>query len=171
MIELKELTPRPPERYPPATDDQVRKTIESKIDLILKSINKPIRCIPMTDPQLLFEIRGGVERSILRDDKRKVVGEVEYQRLQELGLEIMKSYGLDPNYSFLDERPPAELANGTTKEIRFFPGRYYHGLMFQRDHIYTTDSKKPVYIAWRALDKATDLRFEVFGAIYSLFRH
>ena len=148
MISLENLRPNlepDPNELPLASDHEVRMALRHKIDKMIHRVGDRFR-IGSSKSEILFSIDGEVESSYV--DSRKGQLRVERERVQELGITVMKDYGLDP------ESPKAvrkEKTEQTTTEHTLFLSST-RDMAFVRHHQFITETAEPVALMWTAKD-------------------
>ena len=157
------------------TDQEIQSNLRSKIDAIKRSVELPIRIgrpygiLGEDNSRFLFLFKAE-EFSFLRRDSiyPERVGRVESDRLQRLGLEVMKEYGLDEKVS----RPPyhdrgwtkdgvIDDRNGNSREMMLYPSQTIDGLAFVRTREFIKATGQTLSVGWSVLDKAPLFRIKL----------
>ena len=157
-------------RLPVPTDQQVQDNLSSKIDVIRRSVELPIR-MGYTDEYIrsLFSITAEKYVCLKGMDWRKgYIWRVESDRLQQLGIGVMKEYGLDetnsrPEYcngswtkgGIIDDR------DGTSREMRLYPSQTIDGLAFERVKKFVNTTGEVLSVEWSVFDKAPLFRIRL----------
>lgn len=164
---------RPKEKELPILGDQeVQNILRSRIDAIRRNVERPIRfgyfyhIMPFSalnekdDHRELFFFTSE-EFSFFEN------GKVESDRLQRLGFEIMRGYGLDENISQpaytnngYNQNEVNDYSNGISVEVLDYPSQTINGLIFQRIREFVTATGKTLSVDWEAVDKAPVFRIK-----------
>lgn len=169
------------ERLHVFTDQEVKRILHSQIDAIRRNVELPIR---IGSPygswgdghsRPLFSFTRG-KYSYLKDTHNGGIGKVESDRLQVLGLETMREYGLDekippqttadepfwPKGGIIDDR------DGNSREMRLYPSQTIEGLAFKRTRKYNTATGETLSVGWEVIDNSSPFRIPFRGFFRSL---
>jgi len=150
-------------RLPIYTDQQAIDNLRSRIEIVRKNIEKPSRIgLPPSRMKVLFSFTAEeyayLEGMNWRDGK---IGRVETDRLQTLGLGVMKEYGFDEKISqsgcheiHWPKDGITDNQDGTSEEMRLYPSQTINGLTFERVKKFSTDEGKVLSVSWSVLDNA-----------------
>lgn len=161
-------------RLPISTDQEVQDIFRRKIEFIRRGVDLPVRVgspynQPLDSQQHLFSFTAEeysyLEGMHWRDGK---IGRVESNRLQALGLEVMKGYGFDENSSMPEYQNRGWIQDGTiddrdgtSREFRIYPSKTINGLAFERVKKYGTATGEVISVSWSVLDKAPLFRINI----------
>lgn len=84
-------------RLPVFTDQQIQSGLRDKIERVRGKVELPLRFLSGWEWDHLFSFEG---EKFAKVKFGKATGRVESDRLQQLGLEIMKQYGLNEDVSY-----------------------------------------------------------------------
>lgn len=98
------------------------------------------------EQKLLFDIDGELKDSFV--NTKSGLLRVEHAKLQELGIEVMTRYGLNPDDPYMTRKEKAEQ---TTIENALFLTRS-PDMAFVRHHQYVTETRESVYVGWSIKD-------------------
>lgn len=175
-------------KHPIPTDKHVQSILRRKINAVRNHVESPIRLgnlivglistrFNKDNSQPLFsftaEKYSDLEEYIDWKDKRsRDYGKkwrVESDRLQALGIGVMKEYGFNeeiwrPEYSghgWTEDGTMSNREEGTSEENRLYPSDAIEGLVFERSRIFDTATGKTLCVSWDVVDKASTIRINL----------
>lgn len=180
MINPREMVTRRAveERSPPplATDQEVQDTLHKKIETFRRCVENPVRFGHPTESNVLnpaghlFTFTAE-EHSWLEDEGGKRVRRVESDRLQALGLQVMRDYGLDDDKSIPMKGGYSANGNiGTSTEIRRYPSQNIKGLVFERIKTSIPATGETLSVRWEVMDNAPLLRLPIRDTVQRILR-
>jgi hypothetical protein len=140
----------------------IEKVIVKKINAVRKCVERKFHLgLTENGSKFLFSLNAEEYSSLEAVDwDDGVMGRARTEELQTIGLEIMKRFGFDENYSKLEYTNRGFDKNGivhdvgdrTAREYRVYPSRTIDGLAFERVRQFETTTGKTISVGWSAVD-------------------
>lgn len=164
MINCAELAR--PREWPILTDQQAQDFFRRQIEYIVGQVQFPIRgfVVDTRSYSRLFAVQGGQKYGLLTTGfgiATWVAGRVEADRSQELGFEVMKEFGFNPNVSLRQREHRSYWDKTIIEKTTGYPSQTIGGLVFDKVEQSYEGSERPFQVEWRARDAAR--RFRVWG--------
>lgn len=146
-----------------ASDQQAEHLIETNINHIVNYIKKPFR-LSVCYGHTLFNLTSDEYTKIsdYRNDKQDF--RIEPERVQRVGMEIMKRYGLDEEIRHEKEKP-IEHSDNTQEVITTYPSQTINGLVFIKVKTHNPKTKELFAIEWGVSHKVALMKFNPIEAL------
>jgi hypothetical protein len=140
-----------------AKDERIKQVVREKIETIAKQIKKPI---PISANNPITKLFSTTEDGCHLDsaDGQEII--VENKHMQELGLEVLREYGLNPSISKLRPHSPKNIE--LDAEIVDYPSQTIENLSFRRKRVWAAGANNRIaLVEWSAVDKTPFLKVNV----------
>lgn len=128
---------------PQATDELIQNTITGKVDRVKQRLENPLLRFYYPKSRLLLSVSFDNEPAGLLGVSDKPIAVAGSMRILELALQVMASYGVDPDTSILlnEEVSPNY---GIVSETREYRSQTMPSLVFNREDRYLLETREPL---------------------------